>query len=263
MKFLSPRVLTALVGIPIVLAFVWKGGDVFKGFCAVLAMGALRELQMAVGKSPRYGGAKILGGVAYVAVFFAVWNGLFKFWSAGTLVALLVLAVLFYGTSGQISLASLSVTLFCTLYIALFALLPPLREIGDGRLFLLVLACVWACDTASYYGGRTFGKHKISALSPGKSWEGFVFGLLTSAGVAVAVAYYARAPQWNLPLSEALALGIVLGIAAPLGDLAESFFKRELGVKDLGTLFPGHGGILDRCDSILFAALAATLLAGR
>ena len=260
MKGISPRILTALVGIPIVLALAWVGGVVFKIFCLLLAIGALRELQMAVEKSQRYGAAKIQGGVAYVAVVFAVWNGFFTFWAPAILVALLVLAVIFYGTSGQISLASVAVTLLCTFYVSLFCLLPPLREIGEGRLFLLVLLCVWGCDTAAYYGGRLLGKRKISPLSPGKTWEGLFFGVLAAVGVALGAAHYLRAPGvWEMEPGHALALGVVLGIAAPLGDLAESFFKRELGLKDLGTIFPGHGGILDRCDSILFAALVATI----
>ena len=260
MKIISPRVLTALVGIPIVLALAWVGGLVFKIFCLGLAIGALRELQMAVEKSLRYGAAKIQGGVAYVAVIFAVWNGFLPLWAPGILIALLVLAVIFYGSAGQISLASVAVTFFCTLYVALFAFLPPLRAIGEGRLLILVLACVWGCDTAAYYGGRFLGKRKFSPLSPGKTWEGFFCGLMAATVIAVAVAHYlSENGVWKMEWQRALAFGFLMGIVAPVGDLAESFFKRELGLKDLGTIFPGHGGILDRCDSILFAAMIATL----
>lgn len=252
MPKISPRILTALIGIPLVLALVWLGGVAFKLFVLSLALVGLREIQNALGRSEDYRGTRLVGAVAYVSVFCAVWWGISALWAASTLAILFLVSVLFYDTSARFSLASLAVTLMATIYVALFALLPPLRE--NGPWLWLMLGCVWASDTAAYYVGRAIGKHKLTSLSPGKTCEGALGGLLFSVGAGAGLSVLL-----HIPLAQGLGLGLVLGFATVFGDLAESFWKRELGVKDLGTLLPGHGGVLDRCDSILFAALATTI----
>ena len=252
MPKIPPRILTALIGIPLVLGIVWLGGVPFKLFVLGLALLGLRELQNALDRSEDYRGTQLVGAVAYISVWWAVWWGISNLWATATLASLLIVSVLFYDTSARFSLASLSVTLLATFYVALFALLPPLRE--NGSWLWLMLFCVWANDTAAYYVGRAIGKTKLISLSPGKTREGALGGIAASilVGAALALAF-------KIPVAQGLGLGLVLGFATILGDLAESFWKRELGVKDLGALFPGHGGVLDRCDSILFAALATTI----
>ena len=252
MPKISPRILTALVGIPVVLALVWWGGIPFKLFVLALALIGMRELQSALGRSADYRGTRIVGAVAYVAIFCAVWWGISALWAASTLAALFIVSVLFYDTGARFSLASLSVTMLATIYVALFALLPPLRARGDW--LWLMLGCVWANDTAAYYIGRALGKHKLTSLSPGKTREGALGGIAFSVGVGALLGVLL-----HIPVAQGLGLGLILGFATITGDLAESFWKRELGVKDLGALLPGHGGVLDRCDSILFAALATTI----
>ena len=254
MPKISPRILTALIGIPLVLGLVWWGGDPFKIFVLALALIGLRELQNAVGRSVDYRGTRLVGAVGYVAVFFAVWWGISTLWAVATLATLFILSVLFYDTAARFSLASLAVTLMATFYVSLFALLPTLRAAENGRWLWLMLGCVWANDTAAYYVGRAIGKHKLTSLSPGKTREGALGGIVFSVGVGVGLGLLL-----GIPWFQGIGLGLVLGFATILGDLAESFWKRELGVKDLGTIFPGHGGVLDRCDSILFAALATTI----
>ncbi len=252
MPKIPPRILTALIGIPLVLGVVWWGGVAFRIFVLALALLGLRELQNALKRSEDYQGTHIVGAVAYVAVFCAVWWGISALWAVATLASLLILSVLFYDTTARFSLASLSVTMLATFYVALFALLPPIRE--SGSWLWLMLFCVWGNDTAAYYVGRALGKNKLTSLSPGKTREGALGGIAASVIVGAGLALL-----FHLPLSQGIGLGLVLGFATILGDLAESFWKRELGIKDLGTLFPGHGGVLDRCDSILFAALATTI----
>jgi phosphatidate cytidylyltransferase len=112
-------------------------------------------------------------------------------------------------------------------------------------------------DTAAYYSGRTFGKRKLYPMvSPNKTIEGSLGGLVGSlAGVFIARATFF--PQ--LSVVDSIALPVILGVLGQLGDLFESMLKRSFGVKDSGTIIPGHGGILDRLDSILFAAPAAFL----
>ncbi len=250
----SARLLTALIGIPLVLLVVWLGGAAFRFLCLLLALGALRELQSALGKSERAGGAQLIGIVAYPAVGWAVWRGLSPNFALAVMGALLALCVILSGRASRLNLPSVSMTFLATFYVGLFGLLPILRAGGNGEIFVLLLFSVWASDTAAYYGGRAFGKTPLSPLSPGKTREGTLCGVFAATFVAALIAGWAR-----FDLSQGVILGLIVALCAPLGDLVESFWKREMGVKDLGTLLPGHGGILDRCDSILFAALGFSL----
>jgi len=153
-------------------------------------------------------------------------------------------------------LDTIQATLLPVLLIGLtLAHLIGLRSIGDeiGRdlIFLLGL-CVMLGDTAAYYVGSAFGRRKMAPrLSPKKSWEGAVAALVASVGAAwLAKAWFYP----ELPLVHALVVGALLGLAGISGDLAESLLKRAAGVKDSSQLLPGHGGLLDRTDSLLFAA---------
>ncbi len=113
-----------------------------------------------------------------------------------------------------------------------------------------ILAVIFAGDTGSFYVGRHLGKHKLTPISPGKTWEGTVGGLLAnvlSAGIFGLLFFP------SLSLISIVVLAIVIGISGQVGDLAESLLKRISNIKDSGTVLPGHGGILDRIDSLLFA----------
>lgn len=139
------------------------------------------------------------------------------------------------------SIALLSVP--CTLMVWM-------RDIFSPKMLLLVFVLLWANDTFAYLTGRLLGKHKLfERISPGKTIEGSVGGLiLTLVGVVV----FSRFVSW-LPLKAAIGMGIIAVVFGTLGDLCESMLKRQAGVKDSGKLIPGHGGILDRFDSVLFA----------
>jgi phosphatidate cytidylyltransferase len=121
---------------------------------------------------------------------------------------------------------------------------------------LAVLLAIFADDTAAYFGGRALGRHKLApAISPGKTWEGFLFGMAAAIFVVFVALYHDR--DEFLSIGESLLLGIVVALAAPVGDLFESMLKRDMGVKDSGRMLAGHGGVLDRIDAILFAFPAA------
>jgi len=125
------------------------------------------------------------------------------------------------------------------------------------------MVCVWVGDTAALYIGRAFGKRKLAPrLSPGKTWAGSIAsiaGSIVAAGIVIAIADTLTAHGNTIlhisePLWQSLLLAAILNIAAQLGDLLESAIKRGAGVKDSGTMLPGHGGILDRIDALLLAA---------
>ncbi|MBQ3106116.1 MAG: phosphatidate cytidylyltransferase [Eggerthellaceae bacterium] len=133
--------------------------------------------------------------------------------------------------------------------------------IWGGVLVLAIFLSVWANDSFAYLVGSKFGKHKLAPrISPKKSWEGFVAGLVGSMLIWVLMSFI---PGVSMSIPEALVFGLVCGLMGVLGDLAESRIKRNSGFKDSGTIMPGHGGLLDRCDSLfLVAATSAILLIG-
>ena len=120
-----------------------------------------------------------------------------------------------------------------------------------------MLLAVWAGDIGAFFAGRLIGRHKLApALSPGKTWEGFLFGTAAT----IFVAFVALYKQHYLSIWQSIVLGAVIAIAAPLGDLFESALKRDMQVKDSGRLLAAHGGVLDRIDSLLFAVVASYYL---
>jgi phosphatidate cytidylyltransferase len=116
---------------------------------------------------------------------------------------------------------------------------------------LLAFFCIWAADIGAYFMGKIFGRTSLSQISPKKTVEGAIFGILGSIIVAITGAWYLHWPQWII---TGATLGLLIGISSLLGDLTESMMKRDAGVKDSGQLIPGHGGILDRTDSYVFTA---------
>jgi phosphatidate cytidylyltransferase len=155
--------------------------------------------------------------------------------------------------------------LFGLIWIAYpLTLIPLLWKQEDGpALLLFLMVCVWSGDTAALYVGRAFGKHKLAPrLSPGKTWEGSIASIAGSILIAGLVVYLSDtlSARGNTilhisePLWQTLVLAAIVNIAAQLGDLLESAIKRGAGVKDSGTILPGHGGILDRIDALLLAA---------
>jgi phosphatidate cytidylyltransferase len=255
MSQLISRVLVTVVALPFVLWLVYLGGWPLFGLALVVAVVALHELYV-MARSLR---PLVLAGYAgaTATLLGAELGG--ATWMVGGFMLTLLFAFLLYGIadtrqSGTITMSS---TVLGVAWIALgLAHLLLLRHIPEhGRLAILtVLLAIFADDTAAYFVGRLVGRHKLApALSPGKTWEGFVAGT----AVAIAVVFFALYDQGFLSISESLALGLALALAGAAGDLFESALKRDLQVKDSGRLLGGHGGMLDRIDAHLFAAVAA------
>ncbi|MDX6399076.1 MAG: phosphatidate cytidylyltransferase [Gaiellaceae bacterium] len=255
MSQLLSRVLVTVVALPLVLWIVYLGGWWLFGLGLFAALVALHELYV-MARSLR---PLVLAGYAgaTTTLLGAQLGG--STWMVGGFTLTLLLAFLLYGIaetrqSGTITMGS---TVLGVAWIGLgLGHLLLLRDIPEhGRLAIFaVLLAVFADDTAAYFIGRLVGRHKLApALSPGKTWEGFVAGSI----VAVAVTFFTLYDQGFLTIPESLVLGAVLALAGAAGDLFESAIKRDLQVKDSGRLLGGHGGMLDRIDAHLFAAVAA------
>lgn len=147
---------------------------------------------------------------------------------------------------------NIALTLLGVLYIAIpFGLLHSLGYLqGEYRWepILGLLLLIWAADTGAYIAGKNFGKHKLlERISPGKTWEGWIGGTILSIVVAYVLALFFQ----DLELYQWIGMAVIVSVFGVLGDLTESLLKRSLNVKDSGTLLPGHGGILDRFDSLI------------
>lgn len=255
------RIAFAVVLVPIVLVAVYLGGWWVFALAAIAVMLSLHEYWLMARPLAPLAPAGYVGGV--LALVGAELSGID--WLIGGVLSTFVLAFLLkaFSSARAAATAAVSATVMGALWIGGgLAFLILLREIPHhGRLALFtVLLAVWAGDTLAYFGGRVFGRHKMApTTSPGKTWEGFVFGTAAT----VFVAFIALYKQGFLTIAQSVVLGVVIAIAAPIGDLFESLLKRDAGVKDSGTLLGGHGGMLDRLDAFLFAAPAAyfTILA--
>lgn len=196
-------------------------------------------------------GMRFLDGMMLGAILFAL--------SFGVLLVLLPFWLLYH--RGATPLASWGITILGCLYISLpFSLVSVLYALGSSdeayKLVLFPLILVWVNDTGAYCTGLLFGKHKlIERISPSKTWEGFVGGLVLTVLVAMLLSLFI--PEGNKWVWAAL--GLLVGLLAVLGDLVESLLKRSLGVKDSGRFLPGHGGFLDRFDSVIFAFMGAAV----
>jgi phosphatidate cytidylyltransferase len=255
---LGPRLATAAVGLPLLLAGLLLGppivGVAIVAAAALLGGAEFFRLLAAGGVAPLRGVGFVLLAVIFVDV---ARPGAFpgSVWPLAV-VALLASALL---RSRDIALAvpAGAGTLLGAAYlgglggcIAALRVLDPLDE-GAWRV-LLLLAVVMSADTAAFFVGSTLGRRKLApAVSPGKTVEGLLGGLAGGALGALAVRW---AGLRGLPLAHAVGLGLGAAALGTVGDLAESLLKRWAGVKDSGRLFPGHGGMLDRLDSLLFAA---------
>jgi phosphatidate cytidylyltransferase len=263
------RVLTAAVLIPVVLFLVFLGPKwhwVFTlAVTGIAALAAWEFLSLAEHSGVR---PPKMAVMAVLGILFATNSE----WPDRTMAVfcLLSLVLLVYCTFWrpvEQVMADATASVFCLVYIGLTLLsLPALHDEANGPSVVTFLLCaVWAGDTVALYVGRSLGKHKLAPkLSPNKTWEGAIgslAGSLIVAGLLLELANLLQARDIViLSYPEEtwywLVLAVLINVAAQLGDLAESALKRSVGVKDSGTLLPGHGGVLDRIDALLLAAPA-------
>jgi phosphatidate cytidylyltransferase len=254
---LARRVATALVVLPVLLAVFFLappwGTVLLVGAALAFGLHEFFALLVARGIRPLRTSGVLFALAVFVDVVSPGWLGV----PLGPLGALAVLVVALTRGTDHESVSAAAATMLGAIYvgglggmIAALRTLPP-REEGAWRVVLLLVIIVFS-DSVAFFVGHAIGRRRLApAISPGKSVEGAIGGL--AGGVlGIFVVRHFGLPQ--LPAAHALALGLLVATMGILGDLDESLLKRWAGVKDSGTLFPGHGGMLDRLDSLLFGA---------
>ena len=277
MSELTTRILAALVAAPLALVMVYLGGLPLAAFLAAVSVGCAWELfriARAGGLDPLDPLGIPLAGAIPLAAYSAT-IGLYRPTLGLAAMALLVIlsAVIWVrGTHGH-PLGAAAVTVIGVLYTGgLLSFGYALREypyaIGNRAGTVLVafpLVLTWASDIGAYFVGRAIGGRKlIPAVSPGKTVSGALGGLVTTIVVSWLYVRFALVPLASLTMMvpAALLFGAIISVSAQIGDLVESLLKREANVKDSSRLIPGHGGLLDRLDSLLFVLPVAYLLFG-
>ncbi len=284
MSNLTQRILVALVAIPLMVFLSMMGGWYFYSMVVFIASLGLHEFYTLAAKK----GAKpqvvpgLVFGFGVVSVF--MWTRLQpEGWSATGSQVFLLLFLLFtslivtielFRNNGS-ALLNTATTVLGVSYVSVFlGSLVGIRELfapdhasaayisstvfrtemvdWGGPTIISMFVSIWMCDSLAYFAGRTLGKHKLfERVSPNKTWEGAIAGYLG------AVITFVAAQQFVLPymtVVDALICGSVVGVFGQIGDLAESLLKRDAGVKDSSALIPGHGGVLDRFDSLIFVS---------
>lgn len=271
------RLLVAAIGVPLCAMVVFAGGLVFAlglGLVAALGYWELAIMYRSAGARPLVWPGTLGAGALPVAVLYFGGAGA---WAVG---ALLLMA------SGGLSTARVSIregpgtaaalTAFGALYVGgLLSFGVPLREgappsivaeetelaidrLAATLLFFFPVVTTWLADTAAYFGGKALGRRKLAPeVSPNKTVEGAVAALIVGPLAALAYSTWVLPGGWDLRPGRSLLFGLVVAAAAIAGDLVESALKRETDVKDSSDLLPGHGGLLDRLDSLLWALPAA------
>ena len=255
----TTRVLSSIALVPILFVVVWLLPPVYFAGLAVcaaaIAQYELYGMAKARGIVPMTAAGIALGALVVVNFFRPLYPYLGGpyFWITLCVLTVMI-ARLFSRRPVEGALEDIAVTLLGVFYAALlFGYQVAIHAGPSGKKWLVFLFLViWASDTGAYYIGSAFGKHRLyEKISPKKSIEGLIGGMLASMVIAI------LCTVWLVPsagLLEAAVLGACLAAFGTVGDLVESLIKRSAGVKDSGTLIPGHGGILDRMDSMLFAA---------
>lgn len=266
---LLQRVVTGVLAAALVLWAVWVGGPAFYVVVAAVVALCASELYrlMRSGQMRASLPVMVVGALGFVVI-----ESMGMHSAAGDYAAILLLVLLFGHLLGQRmagALAEPTAVFAATVYAGLplsqlirIRMMEP-SSVGLG-VIMMVLSSVWACDIGAYLFGSAFGRHKLAPkVSPAKSVEGAIAGLICAVLASLAInAIDARVGLWYaFDPARLAAFSLVIGVAAQIGDLVESMFKRSVRAKDSGGLLPGHGGVLDRCDSMIAAGAIAHLAA--
>ncbi|AIS52494.1 phosphatidate cytidylyltransferase CdsA [Thermoanaerobacter kivui] len=247
---LKIRVISAIVGLPILFFVLIKGGAFLTAALIILSIIGLNEFYNAtkqIGIRP----VKIFGYLSVLVIYFLE-N---KLWNFDILVIISMILLLLLLTNRKYTIKDYALTLMGIIYIPVFFLyIEKIREIPNGMYIVWFIFIVsWMTDTFAYFTGRFFGNHKlIPSISPKKTVEGAIGGIIGS--IVGCVIFALLFPQSNVSLYLGVVIGLLGSLVAQIGDLVASAIKRNCYIKDFGKIIPGHGGILDRFDSILFVS---------
>jgi phosphatidate cytidylyltransferase len=263
------RLATAFVLLPLVLWLIWQGGLALAVLLAVAAAGCAFELNLLPMHLPKLPSeiaeisaesAVLTGGAiaSMIAAFLLPIRREYDLAPVELILSALVIfafadALLFEERVDRVPRRVGLAVLGAVYPGLLLSALVPLRQLPQGFWWVfLALTVTWANDTGAYFAGRGFGRHKLyPRISPSKTWEGALGGSLAS---VVGACIVQQLCLHNLPLAGAVLIGAGAAVLGPAGDLSESMLKRAFGAKDSGRLLPGHGGLLDRIDALLFNA---------
>ena len=258
----ATRIIVSVIAIPAIVLACYFGEHYF--FAFVLGIGIISYYEFWLFVKNKDIEASFIVGIISVGVI--ITNSYVSFIAHYPLfiTILLLLTIIELFRNKKSAIINLGTTLLGILYFGLFAsALLSIREIYQvnytqgGLLIISIFASIWICDSAAFFGGTALGKHKLfPRVSPNKSWEGAIFGLLFAVlAMVISKVLFLDFLSWL----DVIAIGLIVGIIGQIGDLIESLFKRDAGVKDSSALIPGHGGIFDRFDSLLYTAPAVLL----
>ena len=251
----ATRIIVSVFAIPAILLVSYLGGYYFFAFCLMIGIISYYELWVFVkGKKIK---ANFFVGILSVALIITnVFANFIEFYPLLIIIVSAISLVELFRNKGS-AVINIGTTLLGIFYIGLFSsALVYLREFypfdykNGGLIIISILVSIWICDSAAFFGGTALGKHKIfPRVSPNKSWEGALFGLLFA---VVSMITSKLVILGFLSWTNVIIIGLIVGVIGQIGDLIESLFKRDAGVKDSSAFIPGHGGIFDRFDSLLF-----------
>lgn len=262
MKFnnAAVRILVSIIAIPFIIGICYLGGYYFLAFTLGIGLISFYEFSILAKNKDAYVN-KVLG---FLITAFLIINSYFDFFPFHYSILIGILLLLLYELFRDKSSAiiNLGTTLLGIFYIGLFSsTLIGIREMysgfsyeyeNGGLLIISMMITIWMCDSAAYFLGTAFGKHRLfPRVSPKKSWEGAVAGFIFS----IATMIFMKTVLVDfITMNQAITIGIIVGSFGQLGDLIESLIKRDANVKDSSDIIPGHGGILDRFDSLLYSS---------
>ena len=256
----TTRIIVSIIAIPLIIGASLLGGIPFLLFTLGIALIAFWEFSEMVKRKETYTNF-IMGALTIVSIILNVYFNFVEFYVLLLFASIIILIVELFRNRAS-AIINVGVTFLGVLYLGLFSSsILLIREIFSqskllyaegGYLIISIMVAIWICDSAAFFIGSAFGKHKLfPRVSPNKSWEGAIAGFL----FAVISMISAKALFLDvLTLTDAIIIGIVVGSIGQMGDLVESLVKRDTGVKDSSAIIPGHGGIFDRFDSLLFTA---------
>ncbi len=250
------RILVSVITIPLILAICFLGKFLFLGFTLVIGGVAYYEF-ISFAKEKDASGSLVVG---LPAVLLIIMNAYFNFTDFSLLAFGIVFLSLFHELfrNKKSAILNLGITFLGVFYIGMFVssfilIREYFVDYQHGAFVIIsMLATIWICDSAAYFFGLSFGKHRLFLrVSPKKSWEGaiagFVFSIITMLAAKLLVVDF-------LSWQNVIVIGVILGTVGQVGDLIESLLKRDAGVKDSSNLIPGHGGVFDRFDSLIYSA---------